>query len=200
MSDNKREVRFAATAPIELRADEGDGGDVKVGGYAAIFGEETEIAPHASWGWREVIAEGAFSEALKRGDDVVFLINHEGLPLARTSSGTLTLSEDERGLKIETELDPEDPDVGRILPKMKRGDLSKMSFAFRATVEEWDESGDRPIRTIKEVELFDVAIVTEPAYEGTDIGLRSKEAAASSGGVKNSDRRRKMRLRLAVAD
>ena len=56
---------------------------------------------------------------------------------------------------------------------MKRGDLDKMSFAFRAIKEEWDDSGDIPLRTIKEVQLFDVSIVNDPAYPGTDIGLRS---------------------------
>lgn len=161
-----REIRSGI--PAEIRAD-ADG--VKVEGYAAVFGQETNIGGY----FREVIEKGAFSEAIGR-DDVVFLINHEGLPLARTRSGTLTLTEDDHGLKMATTLDPEDPDVRSIVGKMKRGDLDKMSFAFIPEVQEWDESGDVPLRTIKRASLYDVSIVTTPAYDGTEIGLRCLEA------------------------
>lgn len=155
--------------PAEIRADENG---IKVSGYAAVFGQIVDIGGY----FREVIEAGAFKAAIGR-DDVVFLINHEGLPLARTRSGTLKLSEDSHGLYMETELDPTDPDVMSIVGKMKRGDLDKMSFAFMPTVQEWDETGDTPLRTIKEAALYDVSIVTTPAYNGTDIGLRSLESA-----------------------
>jgi hypothetical protein len=160
-----REVRGGI--PAEIRA-ESDG--IKVSGYAAVFGQAADIGGY----FKEIIARGAFKEAIGR-DDVVFLINHEGLPLARTRSGTLTLKEDDKGLRIDTVLDAEDPDVKSITGKMKRGDLDKMSFAFRATKQEWDETTDPPTRTITEVELFDVSIVTQPAYDGTSIALRSLE-------------------------
>jgi len=166
---SKREVRSGI--PAEIRND-ADG--IKVEGYAAVFGEETDIGGM----FREKITRGAFSEAIGR-DDVVFLINHEGLPLARTRSGTLRLSEDDHGLKIETTLDADDPDVKSIAGKMKRGDLDKMSFAFYPEVQEWDESGDVPVRTISKASLYDVSIVTSPAYDGTEIALRSLEASRS---------------------
>jgi len=155
--------------PAEIRA-EADG--IKVEGYAVVFGQEANIGDM----FREVIERGAFKDAIGR-DDVVFLINHDGLPLARTRSGTLKLTEDDHGLKIETTLDPEDPDVKAITGKMKRGDLDKMSFAFYPDVQEWDESGDLPLRTIKQARLSDVSIVTSPAYSGTEIALRSLEAS-----------------------
>lgn len=164
---NNREVRGGI--PAEIRADS-DG--VKVSGYAAVFDQAADIGGY----FKEVIARGAFKEAIGR-DDVVFLINHDGLPLARTRSGTLTLKEDDKGLRIDTVLDAEDPDVKSITGKMKRGDLDKMSFAFRATKQEWDETTDPPTRTITEVELFDVSIVTSPAYDGTSIALRSLDEA-----------------------
>jgi len=168
-----REIR--GFVPQEFRADnEG----LRVSGYAAVFNQETEIN---DWGfvYREVIAPGAFTEAIGR-DDVVFLVNHEGLPLARSRSGTLALSEDSTGLRMETELDPEDPDVKQIVGKMKRGDLDKMSFAFIPEVQEWDDTGEVPLRTIMKATLYDVSIVTTPAYEGTSIGLRSYEAHRAS--------------------
>lgn len=194
MSEPKREVRYCALAPVERREAAGD--QIHVTGYAAVFGEATEIGPLDSWGWSEVVERGAFSAALQRGDDVTFLINHRDLPLARTTSGTLTLTEDERGLRVDTALDASDPDVMRILPKMRRGNLSKMSFAFLAEKETWDETGDHAVRSIQSVRLFDVSIVTDPAYEGTEIGLRSKQSALGGGGDLH---RRQMQMRMRLA-
>lgn len=164
---SNREVRGGI--PAEICA---DATGIKVAGYAAVFNQAADIGGY----FTEKIAPGAFRNAIGR-DDVVFVINHEGLPLARTRSGTLQLKEDSTGLHMETVLDPEDPDVQSIVPKMKRGDLDKMSFAFRATKQEWDETTDPPTRTIMEVELYDVSIVTTPAYDGTSIAMRSLDEA-----------------------
>lgn len=166
---SKPDIEKRGGIPVEIRADENG---IKVSGYAAVFNQEANIGGY----FREVILPGAFRKALG-SSDVPFLINHTGLPLARTRSSTLKLSEDSHGLRIESELDASDPDVMRIVPKMKRGDLDKMSFAFRAVVQRWDDTQDPPLRTVEEVELFDVSVVTDPAYEGTEIGLRSLEAA-----------------------
>lgn len=176
---SEREIRGGI--PAEIRSD--DEGGIKVSGYAAVFNEETNIGGM----FREKIMPGAFSEAVGR-DDVVFLVNHDGLPLARTRSGTLTLKEDEKGLFMETTLDRDDPDVQSIVRKMERGDLDKMSFAFRMEngKETWDDDEDLPLRSIDRVgSLHDVAIVTTPAYEGTDIGLRSLEAHRKEKKQKN---------------
>jgi len=156
-----------AGLPVEIRESETF---IRVSGYAAVFNQWADIG---SW-FMERIAPGAFANSI-RSDDCVFLINHEGLPMARTKSGTLKLSEDEKGLFMDTELDPEDPDVRLIVPKMRRGDLDKMSFRFTPVRQEWDESGDIPKRTLLEVGVSDVSIVTFPAYDGTDIALRSLE-------------------------
>ena len=184
------------TRSIGHRADvvEDKAGGILVSGYAAVFNQVTDIGGY----FREVIAPGAFTEAIGR-DDVVFLINHDGLPLARTRSGTLTLTQDDHGLRMETVLDPDDPDVKAIVGKMKRGDLDKMSFAFKSEVQDWDETGDTPLRTIHKASLYDVSIVTTPAYDGTEIGLRSLEQhrreTAQSG---YALRRRRMRMNLGL--
>jgi len=180
--------------PAEIRAIGAD--TVRVAGYAAVFNEETDIGDY----FIEKIAPGAFTRAVKE-DDVVFLINHEDLPLARTRSGTLKLKEDDRGLYMETELDRRDPDVQNIIYKMERGDLDKMSFAFRATKQSWDETGKVPVRTIEEVQLFDVSIVTSPAYEGTDISLcslRDHRAARAQQNFNAARLRRRMKADLAA--
>ncbi len=188
---SERETR-AIAQPLEIRQDEGEA--IRVSGYAAVFGEETNIGGM----FTEVIDKGAFTNALSRQDDVVFLVNHDGLPLARTRSGTLKLTEDERGLYMETELDGSDPDVRAIVPKMKRGDLDKMSFAFVPKRQEWDDSGEIPKRTIQDLELHDVAIVTTPAYDGTEIGLRSLEAHRAQATKSQAARRLRMKGKLNV--
>ena len=185
-----KELRAAQS--VEIRAEDNT---VKVSGYAAVFDSTTSIGGY----YDERIERGAFSEAIGR-DDVVFVINHEGLPLARTRSGTLTLREDDHGLYMETELDMDDPDVKSIVPKMKRGDLDKMSFAFLPDVQEWDDSGDTPLRTIKKASLYDVSIVTTPAYNDTEIGLRSLGEFRSKENKRSSELvAAKMRMKLALS-
>ncbi len=161
----EREIRnFSLT---EIRADNGN----SISGHAAVFG----VRSH-DLGFREVISAGAFADSILRGDDVKFLLNHEGLPLARTKSGTLHLTEDERGLAFRAELDPTDPDAQRLLPKVKRGDLNEMSFAFgiqdRNKDERWQRDGTEMVRTLIRVSLFDVSAVTFPAYPSTDLHAR----------------------------
>lgn len=157
--------------PPEVRADAD--GVVRVSGYAAVFNQPTNIGDM----FVEVIAPGAFRNALARGDDVEFLINHGGLPIARTTAGNLVLSEDDHGLRIEAELDPTDPDVARIIPKMRRrGQLDQMSFAFQIPQggQEWSEpASGLPVRTVRDLMLFDVSVVNRGAYGGTEIALRS---------------------------
>jgi len=182
--------------PVEIRA---EGDTISVSGYAAVFNSETIIGGS----YREQIAPGAFADAIGR-DDVIFLINHDGLPMARTKSGTLTLAEDERGLYMSAELDSSDPDVRAIVPKMKRGDLDKMSFAFSPEVQSWDDSGDMPLRTIRQASLYDVSIVTYPAYQDTDIGLRSLSEFRSAQETKEIESNpeaiaARLRMKLALS-
>jgi len=160
--------RSIAYTNLELRAEE-DGNTLV--GYAAVFDSPSEPMPYT-----EYVRRGAFSKTLTDGADVRLLIDHEGIPLARTRSGTLALEEDERGLRVEAELDPANPDAMRVLSAMRRGDLSQMSFAFKTIKDSYNE--DRSVRELKEVKLFDVSIVTFPAYEDTVAELRSRNETA----------------------
>lgn len=195
----EKEIR-SLSFPVEIRADENDG-TVTVEGYAAVFDEITDIGGR----FREVFLPGCFREAITR-DDVVFLVEHWGLPLARSTAGkgTLELKEDKRGLHMRAVLDMTDPDVQRVVPKMRRGDLSKMSIAFLAIRQEWveedTENEESILRRIGEARLFDVSIVTTPAYDGTEIGLRALEVhnrkSEGVGAVKASQLRLKMKSGL----
>jgi HK97 family phage prohead protease len=127
-------------------------------------------------GWyTERVDPDAFKRTLSRKPDVRLLINHDGLPLARTRSGTLTLDADSKGLRVTAELDPTDPDVERLTPKMQRGDLNQMSFAFRVVSDIWED--DTTKRTLRELDLNDgdVSVVTYPANKGAMVGLRSMQ-------------------------
>ena len=93
----------------------------------------------------------------------------------------------------------------QIIGKMKRGDLDKMSFAFVVEKEIWDQTVEPPLRTIVKCQLYDVAIVTTPAYAGTSIGLRNLDAARKSQKTDNFNaaalrRRLKMNLALKVRE
>lgn len=159
------EKRTIAYSNLEVRA-ENEGRTIV--GYAAVWDSPSEFM-----GFTEYVKRGAFSKTLNDGADVRLLIDHEGVPLARSKSGTLALEEDERGLRVEAELDPMNPDAARIISAMKRGDLSQMSFAFRTIKDSWNS--DRTVRELREVQLFDVSVVTFPAYEQTIAELRKKQ-------------------------
>ena len=119
-----------------------------------------------------VAGMGAFDAVLAKNPDVRFLINHDGVPLARTKNGTITLSVDDHGLRQESQV--VDTQLGRDTYAMiKRGDIDQMSFAFTVEREEWNEGTQT--RTILQVrDLYDIAAVTYPAYEGASIVARSK--------------------------
>lgn len=160
-----KEIR--ALGAVEVRA--ADSGPPMLRGYAAVFNSPTEIAGS----FREQIAPGAFAQAVTR-DDVRALFNHdENFVLGRSTNGTLTMREDERGLFVEI-TPPDTTWALDLAASIRRGDVSQMSFAFRARAEQWSEfDADLPLRTLTEVELFDVSPVTYPAYADTSIAARS---------------------------
>lgn len=170
MSKPKRrmERRAFAISESELRD---NGKSLTLEGYASTFEQDYDLGPFV-----ERVARGAFSKTLNEGPpDLPLLINHDGLPLARTTSGNLVLSEDDHGLHVRASLDPSDPDVARIAPKMARRDLTGMSFGFFVVRDKWTE--DRSHRTLTEISLAvpwaDVSIVTTPANPHTSAALRS---------------------------
>lgn len=151
----------------------------KMVGHAAIFGEPTEIG-----GWFiEQVEPGAFKSSIRK-DDVRALFNHNedyvlgrSKPKRKEPPNTLKMSEDNTGLKVN--IDPPDTRYSRDLAvSIERGDIDQMSFAFQVLEEEWirGEGKDLDLRKIKKVKLFDVSPVTFPAYEGTDIAIRSHKA------------------------
>jgi HK97 family phage prohead protease len=160
----KIERRTFTVRDVEAR--QAEDGTMRLSGYAAVFNDSSVPLP-----FKESIAPGAFRKTLMETPDVRLLINHEGLPLARTKNGTLTLTEDDRGLYMDAEI--ADTSEGRDLYKLvERGDVDQMSFAFRVIRQKWSE--DRSRRVLTEVSLADgdVSVVTYPAYPTTTVEAR----------------------------
>lgn len=160
---------------IELRID-GDSGAPTVSGYASVWDALSEVLFEWDTGkFRERFSAGAFAKTI-REQNIPLLVEHVDLPLATTKAGTLQLAEDGHGLRFSSVLDPTDPDVQRIVPKMRRGDMNKMSFAFVPVRESWDEKAKPRLRTVIEAKLFDVSIVARPAYPATEANVRKQLA------------------------
>ena len=145
---------------------------MRISGYASVFGTPYEISDRDGK-YVETIEPGAFTSTLASHPDVALLVNHKGLPLARTVSGTLRLAQDETGLHVDATLDPSDPDVRSILPKLQRGDVSEMSFAFRATSQQWSEDYTRRRILAANLDRGDVSIVTFGANASTTVAART---------------------------
>jgi HK97 family phage prohead protease len=164
---------------MELR--ELEGGSLRFTGYASVTESAYEMEDWLG-DYTEVIRRGAFSKTLAEAADVPFKLNHSGMTLARTKSGTMRLAEDSTGLHVEADLDPANGDVRNIRSAMERGDLDEMSFAFRVTRQEW--SPDYTQRDITEVNLNkgDVSIVNYGANPHT-AGLTSLRSALTDGSL-----------------
>ena len=162
----EKEVRLA-----EMRVEEAEDKMI-LEGYAIVFEEETLIGDEER-GFREVISRDSLSKANMK--DVPLKYNHMDsfLILARTKNKSLSLSVDEKGLKVHAELlnTTTNQDVYKMV---KAGLLDKMSFAFTVKKQSWDRKAEIPLRRIEEIDrLFDVSVVDLPAYEGTSIYSRS---------------------------
>ena len=137
--------------------------------YFAVFNNPTELWP----GCIEQIAPGAFTSSLNR--DVRALIDHETrLVLGRTVAGTLTLREDETGLYGEIKINEHDSDAMNLYARVQRGDVSQCSFGFDIIAEDYVASpdGQTCTWTVRDVILYEVSVVTFPAYEATSASAR----------------------------
>jgi uncharacterized protein len=170
MKVKTKEMRIIDITNFQTR-DGTESSPVVISGYAAVFNSKTMIG---DW-FEEVISPGAFARSISENGDVRALFNHNwDNVLGRTKNGTLRLEEDERGLKFEVEL-PNTSVARDLAESMRRGDINQCSFGFWATGETWDYSIEPAVRTINEVELYEISVVSIPAYEDTEVSLRSKE-------------------------
>ena len=174
-----RENRARVCTDFQFRevADGSGGSRVHFTGYASTTDDPYEVNDWIG-SYTETMARGCFLKTVAERDDAKFLFNHDGVPMASVRGATMTLTEDERGLLVDApDLDAASPLVQTVRSAMERGDLDAMSFAFSATRQEWNE--DYTARTVREVRLYDVSVVTYPANPGTigGAGLRALDVA-----------------------
>lgn len=164
-----RQVRSVASS-FETRSD--DTG-MYIEGYFSVFNSNYEIYP----GCTESVAPGAFSNTL--GGDIKALCDHDTrLVLGRNKAGTLELREDSHGLWGRITINPNDSDAVNLYERVKRGDVDQCSFGFDIREEEADFRNDGSVHfTIRDVELFEVSVVTFPAYAETSVSARKQDVA-----------------------
>lgn len=154
---------------FKTRADE-ETGKRYISGYFAVFGDLYEILP----GMTEEVDPHAFDEALD--DDIRCLADHDSrIVLGRNIAGTLTLKIDDKGLWGEVEINPNDTEAMNVYARVQRGDVNQCSFAFDVIEQEEQWSSNTIHWILKKVKLYEVSVVTFPAYEGTEVDARRKE-------------------------
>lgn len=169
MNEENRVAYQVRSTQSKFETREADG-EMYISGYFAVFNSEYEMWPGAV----ESIADTAFDGAL--ADDIRCLIDHETrLVLGRNKAGTLTLKVDARGLWGEVRINPNDQDAVNLYERVKRGDVDQCSFGFDILDEEFEDRGDTVKWTIKKVKLYEVSVVTFPAYEETSVSARKRQ-------------------------
>ena len=186
---------------VEIRAADGGGEELHVEGYAAVFQQRTLLweSPFSGTKYYEIIAPEAVDSQTDMSD-VILRYNHSdaALILARSSNGTLTVTPDETGLKISAQIAP--TTAGKdIYQLIKRGDISKMSFAFAVDKDEWenDQANKTQTRTIRHISrVCDVSPVDFPAYDGTSITARNGQSVVDE--LKEREAQEELRQKLIV--
>lgn len=162
--------RRAIALDTEFKTRE-DGDRKYIEGYFARFGSKY-------WLWDdayETIDEGAFN--LTRDTDVRALTNHDTtLVLGRTTAKTLALQVDSIGLFGTIEINENDTDAMNSYERVKRGDVTQCSFGFDILAQEVEYQDGMPtVWHLRDVKLYEVSVVTFPAYEDTAVTARQAE-------------------------
>lgn len=168
----RTQERQTRTSGCKFQARE-ENGEKRLEGYFSVFGGTYELWPGAT----ESVDPHAFDGALS--DDIRVLIDHESrLVLGRTSAGTAKLTVDDHGLFGSVLINEGDQDALNLYARVQRGDVSQASFGFDILEEETDYREDGSIHwTIKKVKLYEVSVVTFPAYRDTEIEARKADFA-----------------------
>lgn len=164
-------LEHRATRRLELRT-AADGSPI-VSGYATVYEHAYDVAGGPPYGWTETIARGAADKSISEQDDVYLLYDHEGLPLAATKAGTLTLESDKIGLFNESHIDPRSQYSMEIVHRLERKELDAMSVAFKVPESRQEWNKDYTERRILEIKLYDVSVVAMPANPATVVQVRS---------------------------
>lgn len=164
---------------VEVRTTEEENSR-QISGYAVKW---EQLSQKLGWFYRfqEKFTKGAFTDSLQNDTQRALWNHNTDIVLGSTKNKTLTLEEDEVGLRFDINL-PNSTWGNDVYESIKRGDVDGVSFGFSMQTEEWDESDpDNVIRTVKKAKLFEVSPTPFPAYEGsTEVQARSMDDAYKS--------------------
>lgn len=187
MKNERQQRRQVRSIETGFQTREAEGGPI-IEGYFAVFNSDYEIWPGAI----EQVAPGAFTSAL--GGDIRALADHDTrIVLGRTTAGTLDLREDDRGLYGTIRINPEDQEAMNLYHRVQRGDVTQCSFGFDIKDEEYQHRPDgSDLWIIRDVVLYEVSVVTFPAYAETSVQarkddintIRSRQLAARKSALK----------------
>lgn len=151
--------------------------------------------------YQEIVSQGAFEQTLSSSPNVPLVLQHDSMRrIASTQNGTLTLEEDDQGLHVLAQLDPTDQDVQYILPKLRSGLISEMSFAFQITSSQWSPDYEELRINSVNIDRGDVSIVGFGANPNTSAEVRARSLTelldgASVDELRTIQSRTRLRLR-----
>jgi uncharacterized protein len=161
-------------------------------GYAALYSVPVTIGGE----FIEQIAPSAFTKTIANGDCLALLAHDWGRVLARQSAGSLRLKDTPLGLYFELDADVSTPTGQEALGTVRQRAVKGCSFGFRVLWDDWSDDGPIPTRTIREIDLHEISLLANPAYDTTSAWVSSRKSTANSNG--EAARRRiegKMRAR-----
>lgn len=175
-----------ASTDIEIRTASLTRKDQALTGYAVKWDSLSHVLFDEFF---EQFSPYAFRDHLAAGQDVLALWEHDPKSLlGRTSSGTLALSEDETGLHFA--LNPPDTQLGRdVLTMVERGDITGMSFGFRALKDHWNTARKPYVRTVHSAELREITITSLPAYPESAVEIARRSLNQSAKNLADNRRR-----------
>ena len=170
--ETDRTIRQVRSVPSKFETRSDDNG-MYIEGYFAVFNSNYDIYSDVS----ESVAPGAFANTL--GGDIKALCDHDTrIVLGRNKAGTLELREDSHGLWGRIAINPNDSEAVNLYERVKRGDVDQCSFGFEIVREDTEFRDDGSVHfTIREVHLYEVSVVTFPAYSETSVSARKRDVA-----------------------
>jgi HK97 family phage prohead protease len=162
-------------ADIEVREAPAEQAGSVIRGYAALYNTPVTIGGE----FIEQIAPGAFTRTISNGDVLALLSHDWGRVLGRQSAGSLRLKDTPLGLAFELDADATTPSGQEALGTVRSRAVKGCSFGFRVLWDDWTDDGAIPMRTIREIELHEISLLANPAYESTSAWVSSRASSNS---------------------
>lgn len=170
-----REVRHWPVGELEVREEKGTG-EITIEGAPIVYGKPYTVRDHLGE-FEERMHPGCATQLLKRGVDCRLLLNHEGMPMARTTSGTLDLWDTPEKMRFKAKLDARQQLATDFAIAIERRDISQMSVGMIVGSDKWGQSGGTETRDVYGLEdLLDVSGVTYPCSPSTNIEMALRAA------------------------